>query len=121
MPRSGGDAAPRDYVSRGSWPAAELRDEAPVSAVYGQAFAQRLAIALKGRGDLSLRAVEREAKVSRRTIERALSGDVLPDFGAIARLEEWLGVELWPGPEIRAQKQRRATRVENIDRGEGQT
>lgn len=106
MPRSGGDAAPREYVARGKWPTGRLKKDAPASAVYGQEFVRRLQRALKQQGDPSLRAVEREAQVSRRTIERVMSGEVLPDFGAIARLEEWLGVDLWPGPEIRAPETR---------------
>lgn len=115
MPRSGGDAAPREYVVHGAWPDGRLSDEAPVSAVYAQMFCRRLVAALAAQGGPSMRAIEREARVSRRTIERVLAGDVLPDFGALARLEEWLGVELWPGPEIRARKGLRATREGNLD------
>lgn len=103
MPRSGGDAAPREYVARGQWPSGRLRKDAPASAVYGQEFVKRLLKALKAKGDPSMRSIEREARVSRRTIERVLSGEVLPDFGAVARLEVWLEADLWPGPDLRAQ------------------
>ncbi|WP_202817120.1 hypothetical protein [Serinicoccus sp. CUA-874] len=68
----------------------------------------RLRQALDDGDGLSLRAAEREAQVSRKTIERTLDGEVLPDFGAIARLEEWLSRDLWPGPEIRAGRDRHA-------------
>ena len=68
-----------------------------------------------------MRAVEREAGVNRLTVDRVLAGQVLPDFGAIARLEEWLDVELWPGPEVRARKRQRATRDENVDQGKRQS
>lgn len=120
MPRSGGDAAPCQYVASGTWPNGRLDPAAPVSARYAQAFALRLGEALTGKG-LSLRAVEREAGVNRLTVDRVLAGQVLPDFGAIARLEEWLDVELWPGPEVRARKRQRATRDENVDQGKRQS
>ncbi|MCT1616440.1 hypothetical protein [Kocuria marina] len=103
MPRSGGDAAPREYVARGQWPSGRLRKDAPASAVYGQEFVKRLLKALKAKGGPSMRSIEREARVSRRTIERVLAGEVLPDFGAVARLEVWLEADLWPGPDLRAQ------------------
>lgn len=83
-----------------------MKKDAPLSAVYGQQFVLRLTEALKVKGEPSLHAVEREAQVSRRTVERTLKGEVLPDFGAIARLEEWLGVDLWPGPELRSASER---------------
>jgi len=103
MPRSGGDAAPREYVARGQWPSGRLRKDAPASAVYGQEFVKRLLKALKAKGAPSMRSIEREAMVNRRTIERMLAGEVLPDFGAVARLEVWLEADLWPGPDLRAQ------------------
>jgi hypothetical protein len=101
MPRSGGDAAPREYVARGQWPTGGLRKDAPVSAIYGQEFVNRLLKALEAKGAPSLRSIEREAKVSRRTVERVLAGEVLPDFGALARLEQWLEADLWPGRDLR--------------------
>lgn len=106
MPRSGGDAAPREYISRGLWPTGRLRKDAPVSAIYGQEFVNRLLKALEAKGAPSLRSIEREAKVSRRTVERVLAGEVLPDFGALARLEQWLEADLWPGREMRAMGKR---------------
>lgn len=115
MPRPGGDAEPRSYVVKGEWPAGELAPEAPISARYAQVFALRLAEALRARGNPSFREVAREAAVSRTTVERTLSGTVLPTFGAMARLEEWLEVPLWPGP--RAGWNRRATREDGLDQG----
>ncbi|MCT2008382.1 hypothetical protein [Micrococcus lylae] len=101
MPRSGGDAAPRDYIATGTWPDGTLTHDAPASARYGQVFTQRLRAALKAKGNPSSRAVARETQVSRNSLDRALEGATLPDFGAIARLEEWLDTDLWPGPEMR--------------------
>lgn len=103
MPRSGGDAAPREYVARGQWPSGRLRKDAPASAVYARAFVLRLLKALEAKV-ASMRSIEREARVSRRTIERVLAGEVLPDFGALARLEQWLEADLWPGVEMRPKK-----------------
>lgn len=74
MPRSAGDAAPREYLARGQWPDGDLRGDAPISAVYGQAFSVRLRKALAERGNPCLREVEREAGVSRKTVERTLRG-----------------------------------------------
>lgn len=94
---------PRSYVVSGSWPDARLVKEAPPSARYGIVFARRLrdAMALQ---DLNPNSLGRSSGVSRKTIERTLIGEVLPAFGAIARLEDALGVDLWPGPEVRASK-----------------
>lgn len=117
MPRSGGDAAPREYVARGEWPSGRLRKDAPASAVYARAFVLRLLKALEAKGSPSMRSIEREARVSRRTIERVLAGEVLPDFGALARLEQWLEADLWPGPEVRAGRGERATREDGLDQG----
>ncbi|MDT0318561.1 helix-turn-helix domain-containing protein [Streptomyces millisiae] len=96
MPRSHGDAAPASYLAHGRWPDGRLRADAPISAVYAQAFARRLREVIDERG-LNPFAVERVTGVNRRTIERTLKGQVLPDFGAIARLEAALDVDLWPG------------------------
>lgn len=117
MPRSGGDASPRTYIVRGQWPTGTLRADAPASARYGQVFVVRLQEALSALGNPSVRLVAREAAVSRTTIERTLAGEVLPDFGAVARLEDWLGLDLWPGPEIRAGRDRRTALEEVVDQG----
>lgn len=115
MPRPGRDAEPRSYVVDGEWPAGTLAPDAPVSARYAQVFSLRFAVALRERGNPSIREVAREAEVSRTTVERTLNGTVLPTFGAMARLEDWLGVPLWPGP--RAGWDRRATREDGLDQG----
>lgn len=101
MPRSGGDAAPRDYIATGTWPEATLTADAPASAIYAQAFVRNLLGAIAERGNPSIREVGRQANVTRHTLDRALEGTNMPDFGAIARLEEWAQSDLWPGPGIR--------------------
>ncbi|MEU0278790.1 helix-turn-helix transcriptional regulator [Streptomyces sp. NPDC006195] len=98
MPRSNGDDAPASYLAEGAWPDGQLRAGAPVSAVYAREFALRLRTVIEERG-LNPYAVERITGVSRRTVERTLKGQVLPDFGAVARLETELGADLWPRRE----------------------
>lgn len=117
MPRSGGDAAPSEYIARGRWPDGDLEPGAPASAVYLQVFVRRLRLALEAVGSPSLREVERRARVNRNTVDRVLNGEVLPDFGAVARLEEWLQTDLWPGPEIRAGRDRHAEEERVLDQG----
>ncbi|MET8682352.1 transcriptional regulator [Streptomyces sp. NPDC004647] len=95
MPRSHGDDAPATYLAAGAWPDGQLREGAPVSAIYAQEFSRRLRDVIAERG-LNPLAVERATGVNRRTIERTLKGLVLPDFGALARLEAELETDLWP-------------------------
>ncbi|PYC88418.1 transcriptional regulator [Streptomyces tateyamensis] len=95
MPRSQRDEAPVLYLLHGVWPEGRLRDDAPASARYGQIFAQRLKRVIAERGLNPLK-IEKTIGVNRRTVERTLRGAVLPDFGAIARLEDGLQVGLWP-------------------------
>lgn len=91
---------PRSYVVSGAWPDVRLVTDAPASARYGAVFTRRLRDAMAN-GGLNPNSLGRVSGVSRKTIERTLVGEVLPAFGAIARLEEALGVDLWPGPELR--------------------
>ena len=96
MPRSNNDELPAAYVVSGSWPRAQLRADAPVSAHYGQAFARNLAQAMTD-SEIGLRSLGEQAGVSHATISRLLRGMVLPDLGTLARLEAALRVGLWPG------------------------
>lgn len=102
MPRPLGDSAPREYTDAPeAWLDAALVEDSPVSAIYAVEFAKRLRAAVRASG-LSLRAIEARSGVSRKTIERVLAGQVLPTFGAIARLEEFFDADLWPGRDLRA-------------------
>lgn len=94
--RSSNDDVPETYVVAGTWPNAVLRENAPVSAHYGQALARRLAYVIAV-SETSLRALGERAGVSHTTISRLLAGRVLVDIGTVARLEAALGTEIWPG------------------------
>ncbi|MFI1518599.1 helix-turn-helix domain-containing protein [Kitasatospora cineracea] len=96
MPRSSNDQVPKEYVSSGIWPRAELRVDAPASAHYSQALARNLEAALHASGH-SLRTLADEAGLTHTTIGRVLRGEVLPDLGTLARLEVVFDIELWPG------------------------
>jgi len=94
--RSNNDDVPVAYVAAGAWPDAQLRQDAPVSAHYGQALAKRLAYAL-AQSETSLRTLAERAGVSHTTVSRLLAGRVLVDIGTVARIEAALGQEIWPG------------------------
>ena len=105
MPRSQGDLAPRAYVvddGSGDWIVSELVSDAPISAVYAQAFAARLREQVRASG-MTINALGTSADlgVGRKTLERVLAGEVVPTFGAIARLERFFDADLWPGPQVR--------------------
>lgn len=85
------DGPPRSYIVSGSWPDGRGSDEVPVR--YVQELAMNLAEAI---GDRSLREVGRLAGVDHTTISAVLAGDRWPDLVTVARLEQGLGVRLWP-------------------------
>jgi transcriptional regulator with XRE-family HTH domain len=88
--------APVTYVARGSWPAAVL--DGPRVAIYAQLFAARLAQQIEGR---TLRDIAQIAGISHSTLHAVLNGDRWPDMVTIAKLEDALNAELWPGVEAR--------------------
>lgn len=94
--RSSNDEVPAAYLAEGAWPRAVLREDAPVSALYGQALARRLAEALADRG-ASIRSLAERAGVNHSTVSRLLAGRVLVDIGTLARLEAAMGMGIWPG------------------------
>jgi transcriptional regulator with XRE-family HTH domain len=71
---------------------------------YAQGFALRLESSI---GDRPVRDVARASELSHSTLLAILRGERWPDMVTIAKLEEALHTNLWPGPEIR-KKQRRA-------------
>ncbi|WP_371591201.1 helix-turn-helix domain-containing protein [Streptomyces sp. NBC_00470] len=85
MPRSNHDQVPCAYVVAGTWPQAQLTEDAPVSAFYGQEVAVNLTRAMQAKG-VGLRQLGEESGVSHTTISRVLRGQVLPDLGTLARL-----------------------------------
>lgn len=89
---------PRDFVAAGDYPDAELAADAPVAAVYAQRIAVRLRDALAG-GNRT--AVADRADVSRTALHDIVTGRTFPDVVTLAKLEEVLGVRLWPDPPRR--------------------
>lgn len=87
---------PASYAVAGAWPHARLKG--PRIVAYAQLFAARLADEIGGR---SLREVARVAGLSHTTLLAVLTGDRWPDMVTIAKLEEGLQTDLWPGPEVR--------------------
>lgn len=97
MARSSNDRVPARYVIEGTWPAAVLARDAPVSAHYGQALAANLQQTMSTTR-CTLRRLAQTSGVAHTTISRVLRGEVLPDMGTIARLEAALGVQVFPRP-----------------------
>lgn len=95
-PRHSDLRAPVHYVVRGEWPEAEL--SGPSLVMYAQLFARRLRKAIGARG---IREVARDSGLSHSTLLAVLHGERWPDMVTVARLEESLDVDLWPGPEVR--------------------
>ena len=85
--------APGTYVSKGTWPDAQLTG--PPVVRYAQDFSRSLRDAL---GTMSLRQLARDASLSHSTLVAILSGQRWPDGLTIAKLEEALGSALWTGP-----------------------
>lgn len=96
MPRrSGISGPPRSYLVSGEWPAGKV--EGPAEARYAAEVARRLANAMEGQ---SLRATAREAGLDHTTVRALVEGVRWPDLITIARLEQALGVRLWPDKDV---------------------
>jgi DNA-binding phage protein len=98
-PRQSHLRRPLDYVVHGEWPTAQL--SGPGVVMYAQLFAQKLQLAIGTRG---VRDVARGAALSHSTLLAVLHGERWPDMVTVAKLEESLNVNLWPGPEVRKLK-----------------
>ncbi len=92
--------APAAYMARGSWPDGAV--SGPRVVLYAQAFAQAVAEAI---GHRTVRDVAREAEISHTTLLAVLHGERWPDMVTIAKLEEALRADLWPGPRLRRSAQ----------------
>lgn len=91
-----GVASPASYVVSGAWPSGRI--SGPRVVEYARQFAVRLTTEIEGR---SIREVARLAGVSHSTLLAVLGGDRWPDMVTIAKLEDALGADLWPGVEVR--------------------
>ena len=72
---------------------ATLQPDAPTAHHVGQIIARRLCDALVG---VNRSELERQTGVYRTTLKRIIDGQSLPDVGTIAKLEQYLQVQLWP-------------------------
>ena len=92
-------SAPRTWLTAGAdWPDGDLDDAAPHAAKTTHAIVRRLHRAAAGR---SQRDIAEAAGFSSGTLSRLFNGLVVPDVATIARLEDVLGVSLWPEPDER--------------------
>jgi hypothetical protein len=73
------------------WPVSPVAD---VSGEVARRYAVNLRTAMAGR---SLRAVQEITGVDHSTIQSILQGKTWPDLDTMAKLENGLGVVLWPG------------------------
>ncbi len=88
--------APAAYSTGGVWPHGPV--SGPRVVLYAQAFAKAVADAV---GERTVRDVARQAEISHTTLLAVLHGERWPDMVTIAKLEESLRAELWPGPRLR--------------------
>ncbi len=98
-PRQPALRRPVEYIVSGDWPFASLSGPRLVS--YAQLFARRLHHAV---GDRSIREVARTANLSNSTLLAVMGGTRWPDMVTVAKLEEALDIDLWPGEEVRRGK-----------------
>ncbi|MEU6352074.1 XRE family transcriptional regulator [Streptomyces sp. NPDC047072] len=85
--------SPKEYVTSGEWPYAELEEYRPAR------VAQHVARTLKEAmtyGEISAKALGRASEVNRQCIANVLHGRVWPDLLTVASLEETLQTMLWP-------------------------
>ena len=87
---------PAEYLARGRWPSGAVAG--PRVVLYAQAFAQAVIEAI---GDRTVRDVARQAEMSHTTLLAVLHGERWPDMVTIAKLEESLQADLWPGARLR--------------------
>ena len=98
-PRQPHSRAPASYLTSGQWPEGEI--SGPRVVLYAQGFAVRLHAAIWNR---AIREVARAADISHTTLAAVMAGTRWPDMLTIAKLEESLQTELWPGRELRSRQ-----------------
>ncbi|TFC35507.1 MULTISPECIES: helix-turn-helix transcriptional regulator [Cryobacterium] len=81
--------APRDLVV--GWP------DVPSAGAVGEVARQFAVNVQAAIGERSVRAVARDAGLDHTTLLSVLHGRSWPDLATVARLENGLGVDLWPG------------------------
>ncbi|WP_431967523.1 helix-turn-helix domain-containing protein [Actinacidiphila sp. bgisy160] len=87
--------APRDFaVDPDLWPHAPLPGHPQAGVVQALARALEREMARQG---LSLRQLAQLSGINRQVIANLLRGDSWPDVVTVSRLEDGLGMPLWPG------------------------
>jgi hypothetical protein len=89
--RRGVTGTSREQLLAGTWPHGEAAGPAAVA----QLVAQALAAELEGQ-QLSVRQVARDADLQHTTVLGLLQGQRWPDFVTLVKLEDAVGVTLWP-------------------------
>ncbi|NHC21859.1 XRE family transcriptional regulator [Nocardioides sp. IC4_145] len=94
MPRRSAPlAAPRAWMTEGTWPDGEIDPDAPAAVPYAVHVSKTLGEALAGRNKSE---VALAAEIERSTLYDLLAGNKWPELFTIAKLELELGVSLWP-------------------------
>jgi DNA-binding phage protein len=87
--------APRSWLLDDDFATGRLLETAPVEAKSAQEVAARLLAALNA-DPRPITGIAAESGVARSTVYSILTGQAVPDFSSIARLQVALGVPLWP-------------------------
>ena len=78
---------------RGRWPDGKIHNNAPTATYWAAEIAKRLRIAVDGSSKSDVAA---EAEIARSTLYDLLNGEAWPDVVTVVKLQDALGVELWP-------------------------
>ena len=88
---------PRDYLRSGTWPDGTIRKGAPAAVWWAAEISKRLAAALDDdREQRTLSELALEVDLARSTIYKMTDGSSWPDVVSIVKLQDALGVKLWP-------------------------
>lgn len=101
---------PRSFVvgDPKAYPFCEFRPDTPPYALAAAVFAGNLkafmdgAIAVEGEPGLlsdreSQSTLSKKAEISQAVLSRILTGAAYPDMGSVARVEDYVGLQLWGG------------------------
>lgn len=94
MPRRNGSfRTPTGWLAEGEWPEGVFDSDTPEVVAHAVAVAKALSAALEGRSKTEVCA---RAGIERSTLYDVLGGKTWADIITLAKLENTLGVVLWP-------------------------